>query len=133
MRPGPHPPAAYPSARARQPSGMDAQALGRYLRQAREARELTLEDAEATLKIRARTLELFELGEFNLPNFNAVQIRGFLRNYANYLGLEEDRVMQYYDAVLLGPTKQRGSLIGGARRKNGRKKSKRDTATLPAV
>ncbi|MGQ9908588.1 MAG: RodZ domain-containing protein [Candidatus Flexifilum sp.] len=112
---------------------MDAQALGRYLRQAREARELTLEDAEATLKIRARVLEMFELGEFNLPNFNAVQLRGFLRNYANYLGLEEDRVMQYYDAVLLGPTKQRGSLIGGARRKNGRKKSKRDTATLPAV
>jgi transcriptional regulator with XRE-family HTH domain len=64
---------------------MDAQALGRYLRQAREARELTLEDAEATLKIRARVLEMFELGEFNLPNFNAVQLRGFLRNYANYL------------------------------------------------
>jgi len=78
---------------------MDAQALGRYLRESREARELTLEDAEQSLKIRRRILESFELGEFNLSDFSTVQIRGFIRNYSRFLGLDEDRVVGYYEAA----------------------------------
>jgi len=54
---------------------MDALALGRYLREAREAKELTLEDAERTLRIRRRVLEAFELGDFNVIDASPVQIR----------------------------------------------------------
>ena len=41
---------------------MDAQALGRYLRETREAKELTLDEAARALRIRQRVLELFEAG-----------------------------------------------------------------------
>ncbi|MEO8611106.1 MAG: RodZ domain-containing protein [Chloroflexota bacterium] len=76
---------------------MDAQALGRYLRETREAKELTLEDAERALRIRQRILESFELGEFHISEASSVQIRGFIRNYARFLGLDEDGVVAYYE------------------------------------
>lgn len=107
---------------------MDAQALGRYLRQTREARELTLAEAEQVLKIRSRILESFELGDFNMDGSNSVQIRGFMRNYARFLGLDEELVLQYYDAALLdGERKQ--SLLPRPRRK----KAKRDTQQTTAA
>ncbi|MGQ9889983.1 MAG: helix-turn-helix domain-containing protein [Aggregatilineales bacterium] len=80
---------------------MDALALGRYLREAREAKELTLEDAERTLRIRRRVLEAFELGNFNVIDASPVQIRGFIGNYARYLGLDVERVLQHYEAAKL--------------------------------
>lgn len=55
---------------------MDALALGRYLRETRETKELTLEDAEATLHIRRRILEAFELGDFTVSGVSDVQVRG---------------------------------------------------------
>lgn len=79
---------------------MDAQALGRYLRESRETKELTLEEAEHALKIRRRILESFELGEFTFKDATNVQTRGFIRNYARFLGLEEDRVVAYYESAL---------------------------------
>lgn len=78
---------------------MDALALGRYLRETREAQERTIEDAETALKIRRRVLEGFEMGEFEQPQLSTVQVRGFMRNYARYLGLDEDKVIGYYDAA----------------------------------
>lgn len=96
---------------------MDAQALGRFLRQTRESRELTLDEAERALKIRRAVLESFELGEFTLPNAPAVQIRGFIRNYASYLGLDEERVLQQYDEALLSERGARGSSAFGVMRK----------------
>lgn len=108
---------------------MDAQSLGRYLRQTRETRELTLAEAEQTLKIRSRILESFELGEFNIPDSNQIQIRGFIRNYARFLGLDEAIVIQYYEAALAGGEKQKSSLMP----RPGRKKSKRDTQSANAV
>jgi len=79
---------------------MDAHALGRYLREAREAKELTLEDAVNDLKIRPYILESFEQGDFNLTDFSPVQVRGFIRNYATFLGLDENLIIQYYESSL---------------------------------
>jgi len=77
---------------------MDPTALGRYLRESREAKELTLEDAVRALRIRRDILESFEQGEFNVMD-SSVRVRGMLRNYAHYLGLEEERVLQYYESA----------------------------------
>jgi hypothetical protein len=77
---------------------MDPAALGRYLRESRETKELTLEDAVVALRIRRNVLEAFERGDFDLGD-SPVRLRGMLRNYARYLGLEEDRVLQYYEAA----------------------------------
>ena len=78
---------------------MDPQALGRYLRESRDAKERTLEDAVAALRIRRSILESFEQGDFSVVE-SPVQVRGLLRNYARYLNLEEEKVLQYYEAAL---------------------------------
>lgn len=99
---------------------MDAAALGRYLRESRESRELTLEDAVATLRIRRPILEAFERGEFAVGE-TTVQARGLLRNYARFLQLDEERVLQYYE-----------SAQDNDRRKRRRRKSKKSTQELTA-
>lgn len=109
---------------------MDAQALGRYLRDSREARELTLEDVESALKIRRRILESFETGQFELLELSTVQVRGFVRNYARYLGLDEAKVVGYYEAtqVVSSPVRQ-------PRRKDrdNRKNDKRSSQEAPVA
>ena len=113
---------------------MDAQALGRYLRQSRDAKELTLEEAEHALHIRRRVLESFELGDFNIPDMSIVQIRGFIRNYARWLGLDEDKMVQYYDAARLGESL--GPQPGGKyanRQSKKRKTGEARRSTQPAM
>jgi cytoskeletal protein RodZ len=62
-------------------------AVGKKLRQAREARKLSLEQAAQTTHIRQRYLQAMEAGDFNaLPS--SVQVKGFLRAYADLLNLE---------------------------------------------
>jgi hypothetical protein len=74
------------------------ESLGVWLRQAREAKSATLKEAEATSRIRARFLELLEAGDFAAFPGGEVQIRGFLRIYARYLGLSPDEVLARYEA-----------------------------------
>jgi transcriptional regulator with XRE-family HTH domain len=108
---------------------MDSQALGQMLRQTREAKELTLEDAEAALKIRRRLLESFELGEFRLNEFSPVQTRGFIRNYATYLSLDADRVLQMLDDALAEEAKR----ARGRRRKPAHARAGTGSAPIPPV
>lgn len=110
---------------------MDVQALGQYLRETREAKELSLDDAELALRIRRRILESFESGDFNLPDFSPVQIRGFIRNYARYLGLEEDRVIQLYETALV-ETSRRG-MGRGRKAQRARENGKRSTGETPTA
>ena len=77
---------------------MDAERLGQQLRTAREARELTLEQVEQALRIRAKFLGAFEAGAYeDLPG--AVQARGFLRNYVRFLNLDEESILTQFDAI----------------------------------
>lgn len=75
--------------------------LGVWLRRAREARQLTLEDAEKTLRIRQRYLQALEMGDYTaLPG--TIQARGFLRNYVRFLGLPIEEALARYDAEIQG-------------------------------
>lgn len=66
--------------------------LGRLLIQARQARGLTLEAAERDTRIARRYLEALEREDFAaLPA--PVFARGFLRSYAQYLGLDPAQVL----------------------------------------
>jgi len=66
--------------------------IGQQLRQAREARQLTLEQVTRATHIRAHYLQLLEDDRLEaLPS--EVQARGFLRTYANYLGLDAGSIM----------------------------------------
>ncbi|MCS6836191.1 MAG: DUF4115 domain-containing protein [Anaerolineae bacterium] len=98
---------------------MDAATLGKYLYDTRQLQEKTLEDAEKTLRIRRSTLEAFERGEFNVVGSDA-QTRGLLRNYANYLRLDADRILELYESSKLEANKR-------ARRR------KKQTQPMPVV
>lgn len=69
---------------------------GEMLREAREDRGLSLAEAERGTKIRQRYLSAMEDDHLSaLPS--PVYTRGFLRNYALYLQLDADEVLDLYD------------------------------------
>jgi transcriptional regulator with XRE-family HTH domain len=66
--------------------------IGQLLRQTREAKELSLADAEEQTRIRQRYLSALESGDWDdLPN--PVAARGFLRTYATFLGLDAEELV----------------------------------------
>ncbi len=62
------------------------QKLGEQLQEARQARGLSLEEAERTIRIRRKYLAALERGD-HLALPTALQVRGFLQSYGTYLGL----------------------------------------------
>ena len=79
-----------PIADRRPPAGGDA--LGERLLAAREARGIDLLRAERETKIRRGYLAALERGDYaSLPG--GVYVRGFLRNYAQYLGIDPDEAV----------------------------------------
>ncbi|MCW5737267.1 MAG: helix-turn-helix domain-containing protein [Enhydrobacter sp.] len=72
-------------------------AVGRLLRDQREARGLSIEDIAKRLRIRRAYLEAIEQGRFDqLPG--AAYIPGFLRAYAAHLELDAEKVLSAYQA-----------------------------------
>lgn len=90
------------------------ESIGEMLRAAREARGWTLDEVERVVHIRARYLAALEAGDLAiLPSM--LQARGFLRNYAQHLGLKPDLVLDQLDEALK-PARRR--LLGfGSRKK----------------
>ncbi|MBC7233186.1 MAG: helix-turn-helix domain-containing protein [Chloroflexi bacterium] len=71
--------------------------LGEMLRKAREAKGLSLEQVEEATKIVRSYLQALEDEEFErLPA--PVYVKGFLKNYASYLGLDPQDVLSLYTA-----------------------------------
>lgn len=76
--------------------------IGRQLREAREARRLSLEDVARATHMRAHYLQALEAEDFTaIPS--AVQARGFLRAYADFLGLPSDRLLHDLDSAQSPP------------------------------
>lgn len=69
--------------------------VGHSLKVVRERKGLALADVSARLRIRRPYLEAIEEGRFaELPG--AVYVSGFLRQYAEFLGLDPDQVLKSY-------------------------------------
>jgi cytoskeleton protein RodZ len=71
--------------------------IGSTLRQARDRRHLGLDQAEAETKVRARYLRALEDEDFDLlpgPTY----VKGFLRTYAEYLGLDGQLFVDEYNS-----------------------------------
>jgi cytoskeleton protein RodZ len=80
--------------------GPDAESgsFGAWLRRQREAREINLRDIAERTKISLRYLEAMEQDRFDvLPA--PVFAKGFLREYARYVGLSPDEVVNHYLSV----------------------------------
>jgi cytoskeleton protein RodZ len=69
--------------------------LGQILRQAREKKGLSIEQVYEKTRINVHYLEALESGEYGaLPS--RTHTRGFLRNYARFLGLDPDPLIERY-------------------------------------
>ena len=72
--------------------------IGHILREARENKGLTLEEVQAKIRINVRFLAALESGQYDvLPT--PVHARGFLRNYARFLGLDPQPLLDRYLTV----------------------------------
>ena len=85
------------------------QTIGQKLKQAREAKRLTLEQVFEAIRIRVPYLRALEEDDLStLPS--PVQARGYLRNYANFLGLNFEQVLD----EMRSEKKQSDEIIGPA-------------------
>jgi len=69
---------------------------GRQLREAREARGLTIQETAAKLHLHQHMLYALEADDYDqLPS--PIYVRGYLRNYSRLLGLDADEIVAAYD------------------------------------
>ncbi|HEC33338.1 MAG TPA: helix-turn-helix domain-containing protein [Chloroflexi bacterium] len=76
--------------------------LGNWLRAAREANGISLQDVEAVTRIRVRYLEALEMGDYEAMPGGEAQARGFLRRYAAFLGLPPEEAIARYRQEVYG-------------------------------
>ncbi len=69
--------------------------FGTYLRHAREAAGLTLEDLHDRTRISLKNLRLIESGDF--PSIPQTYVRAFVREFARTVGLDEEEVIASYN------------------------------------
>ena len=68
--------------------------VGEILSEARNKKDISLEEAEKATKIRKKILQDLEKGNWNyLP---ATFIKGLLKNYAYFLSLDEKRILAFF-------------------------------------
>ena len=85
--------------------------IGSQLRMAREAKGLTIEQAFKATRIKLSFLEAIEANQLSaLPG--PVQARGFVRSYANYLGLDGEHLASLLDAPAMPALEVRPVSVG---------------------
>jgi cytoskeleton protein RodZ len=82
------------------------QTIGERLEEARKRRGISIREAAEATKIRSDYLHKLESNSFDL-NLPEIYVRGFLRNYANYLKLNADKLLTDYKT--LAPNEGRSS------------------------
>jgi cytoskeletal protein RodZ len=70
--------------------------LGSLLREAREAKGLTLAEVQEVIRVNPKYLEALEDGAYHLLP-TPVHVRGYLRNYARFLQLDPVPLLQRYE------------------------------------
>lgn len=69
--------------------------VGELLREEREKKGLSLRDIETAISIRTLYLNAIEEGNYHLIP-GEVYLKGFIRNYSNYLGLNGQQMVELY-------------------------------------
>jgi len=73
------------------------ESVGRYLRERREAKRMSVEEVARTTRVPVSSVERIEADQFDeLPG--EVFVRGFLRSYARAVGIDADEVLGRYTA-----------------------------------
>ena len=85
--------------------------VGIILRRARNARNITIEKAEKDTKIRGTYLRALEADEYDaLPG--ETFLKGMIRSYGNYLGLDGTELVQQYKESQTGQSREYQSSRG---------------------
>jgi len=82
------------------------QTIGERLEDARKKKGVSIREAAEATKIRGDYLQKFEGNQFDI-DLTEIYIRGFLRNYANFLQLAPDRILNDYAALGRGEPRPR--------------------------
>jgi transcriptional regulator with XRE-family HTH domain len=77
------------------------QTIGERLEEARKRKGISIREASEATKIRSEYLHKFESNSLDI-NLPEIYIRGFLRNYANYLKLNGDKLIADYKTLAPG-------------------------------
>jgi cytoskeleton protein RodZ len=79
-----------------------AQGPGTMLREAREARRITLEEAAKKLHLSVKQITALEQDDYKtLPG--STYVRGYLRSYSQLLGLPADKLLDTYNKLMTPP------------------------------
>ncbi|RFC48190.1 MAG: protein RodZ [Verrucomicrobia bacterium] len=82
------------------------QSIGERLEEARKKKGISLREAAEATKIRGDYLSQFENNRFDI-NLTEIYVRGFLRNYATYLKLSGDKILNDYASLGRGDGRPR--------------------------
>ncbi len=82
------------------------QTIGERLEEARKKKGISIREAAEATKIRGDYLQKFEGNHFDI-GLTEIYTRGFLRNYATFLKLPTERLLNDYAALGRGETRQR--------------------------
>lgn len=93
----------------------DSQALATILQRRREQLEISLTEAEQATRIRAKYIEAIETGDYDTLK-DDVYARGYVKNYADYLGLDPKPILKMYDAERAGQREMKRQSIKQNRR-----------------
>ena len=82
------------------------QTIGERLEDARKKKGVSIRESAEATKIRGDYLQKFENNQFDIE-LSDIYVRGFLRNYANYLRLPADRILGDYASIAGGEPRPR--------------------------
>jgi cytoskeleton protein RodZ len=83
------------------------QNIGERLEEARKRKGISIREAAEATKVRGDYLHKFESSQFDI-NLPDIYVRGFLRAYANYLGLTGEKIVNDYNALGHGRPEPKG-------------------------
>jgi cytoskeleton protein RodZ len=83
------------------------QNIGERLEEARKRKGISIREAAEATKVRGDYLHKYESNQFDI-NLPEIYVRGFLRTYANYLGLPGDKIVADYNALGHSAPKTKG-------------------------
>jgi cytoskeletal protein RodZ len=83
----------------------DSKELGEYLKNVREYSHISIEQIQKETKIRAKYIAAIEKGDFSAIPGGDVYIRGFLKLYADAVGLDSDTMIGLYKKIRGEPEK----------------------------
>ncbi|TYP54308.1 helix-turn-helix domain-containing protein [Thermosediminibacter litoriperuensis] len=79
----------------------DFKELGEYLKRMRLSKNISLEQIQKDTKIRIKYLSAIESGSFELIPGGEVYIKGFLKNYAEAVGLDSKAILERYKEIVV--------------------------------